>query len=639
MASLLYRIGRWSADHRWATIVSWIVLLALVATGAATLSRPLSDEFTIEGSRFQQVLDQLQAEIPESAGGIGTVTFSTEDGFTDEQRAGVAELVEGWTATDGVIEATDPFATQEQLDSAPEQIAQGREELEAGRAELAAGAAELDAGAEQLAAARAELAAGRAELEAQRAQLEAMEAQMPPAAFAQAEQQLAAAEAELEAGEAELTAREEQIEQGRAEIAAGEEELATAETQLDQGERLAELTDGVRQVSEDGTVAMAQIRFEATGGALDPEVTDEVQRLGDELTPQGVEINYSAEITTDLASLVGPAEAVGVVVAAIVLLVMLGSLLAAGLPLLNALAGIGVGLGAAMTLSAVVDMTSVTPVLALMLGLAVGIDYALFIINRHRVQLAQGVDLRESIARATGTAGNAVTFAGGTVIIALAALSVTGIEFLGVMGVVAAGTVAVAVLASVTLTPALLSLLGGRVLPARQRRRLERKNGDDGGRGWAAWVQRRPWLAILGVVVIAGALAIPAPQLRLGLPDGSQEPPDSTAYRTFDLIRDNFGAGASGPVIAVATLEEPAADEAAFTDVQLELAEDLKAVDDVDYVVPFGMSEDLDTLAFQIAPVDGPSDESTVELVHQLLDNAEALGAEHGVEVGYTGAT
>ena len=116
MASLLYRIGRWSADHRWATIVSWIVLLALVTTNTATLSRPLSDEFTIEGSRFQQVLDQLQAEIPESAGGIGTVTFSTEDGFTDEQRAGVAELVEGWTATDGVIEATDPFATQEQLD-------------------------------------------------------------------------------------------------------------------------------------------------------------------------------------------------------------------------------------------------------------------------------------------------------------------------------------------------------------------------------------------------------------------------------------------------------------------------------------------------------------------------------------------
>jgi len=639
VASFLYRVGRWAAEHRWATIVSWIVLIALVATGAATLSRPLSDEFSIEGSRFQQVLDQLQEELPESAGGIGTVTFSTEDGFTDEQRAEIAALVEEWTATDGVIEATDPFATQEQLDTAPDQIAQGRAELEAGREGLESGRAELTAGEEQLAAGRAQLEAGRAELEAQRQQLEATAAQLPPAARAQAEQQLAVGEEQLAASEAELTAAEEQLAAARTELEAGEQQLTASETQLDQAERLSELTDGVRQVSEDGTVAMTQIRFDSSGGNLDPEVTEEVQRVGDELVPEGVEINYSAEITTDLASLVGPAEAIGVVVAAVVLLVLLGSLVAAGLPLLNAIAGIAVGLGAALTLSAVVEMTSVSPVLALMLGLAVGIDYALFIINRHRVQLAQGMAVRDSIALATGTAGNAVTFAGGTVIIALAALSVTGIEFLGVMGVVAAGTVAVAVLASVTLTPALLSLIGERVLPARQRRRLERKAGNDATHGWAAWVQRRPWLAILGVALVAGALAIPAPQLRLGLPDGSQEPADSTAYRTFDTIRDNFGAGASGPVIAVATLDEPAADDATATELQLDIAEELKAVDNVDYVVPFGVSEDRDTLAFQVAPVDGPSDESTVELVHDLLDGADALGAEHGVQIGYTGAT
>src|SRR5699024_8189186 len=172
------------------------------------------------------------------------------------------------------------------------------------------------------------------------------------------------------------------------------------------------------------------------------------------------------------------------------------------------LAGVAVGLGAAFSLSAVVEMTSVTPVLAVMLGLAVGIDYSLFILNRHRTQLAQGMGVRDSIALATGTAGNAVTFAGGTVIIALAALSITGIEFLGVMGAVAAGTVAVAVLASVTLTPALLSLLGQRVLPARQRRSLERKHNGGAARGWAAKVQRHPWLSILGVLVVAGGLAI-----------------------------------------------------------------------------------------------------------------------------------
>lgn len=600
MATLLHRLGRWSAQHRWAAVITWLVVIALVATGAATLSEPLSDEFTIPGSRFQEVLDELQAEIPEAAAGIGTVTFSTEDGFTDEQREAVAAVTEEWAALDGVVGATDPFATQEQLDGSLDQIAAGRAELEAGRAELEADREELTAQRAELEAGEAALAAAREELEAQRAELEASRDMLPPAAIAAAEEQLAAAEQELSSREEEAAAGRAAIEAAEEELAAAEAELAAGQTQLDQGERLAQLTDGLRQVSEDGTVAMTQVRFASSGGQLDPEVTAEVQRIGDTLAEHGIEVNYSAEIVSDISSILGPAEVVGVAVAVVVLLVLLGSLLAAGLPLLTALVGVGVGVGGAMALSGVVEMTSVTPALALMLGMAVGIDYALFILNRHRMQLAEGMDLRESIALATGTAGNAVTFAGATVVIALAALGITGIPFLGVMGVVAAATVVVAVLAAITLTPALLSFLGHRVLPERQRARLARKNGDSATRGWAAAVQRRPWLAVVGVAVIAGVLAIPATQLRLGLPDGSQEPADSTAYRTYDLIRDNFGAGANGPVIAVATLDAPLADEAALTDLQLDIAEDLLDVDGVRYVVPFGASEDGDTLAFQL---------------------------------------
>ncbi|MFD1504636.1 MMPL family transporter [Georgenia yuyongxinii] len=261
----------------------------------------------------------------------------------------------------------------------------------------------------------------------------------------------------------------------------------------------------------------------------------------------------------------------------------------------------------------------------------------MFILNRHRLQLAAGMATRDSIALANGTAGNAVTFAGATVIIALAALGITGIPFLGTMGLVAAGTVAVAVLASVTLTPALLSLMGERVLPARQRRRLTRTH--DGAHGWAARVARRPWLAIAAVVVVAGVLASPTPQLRLGLPDGGQEPAGSTAYATFDLIRDNFGAGANGPIIAVATLADPQTDEAALTDLQLDIAEDLKAADDVRFVVPFGVSDDGSTLAFQVMPQEGPSHESTVELVDELVAGGADLGAQHAVTIGYTGQT
>lgn len=444
---------------------------------------------------------------------------------------------------------------------------------------------------------------------------------------------------DLEEADRKLRQTTARVEQAREDLAAAEAELAAGQTQLDQGERLAQLTDGLRQVSEDGTVAMTQVRFASSGGQLDPEVTAEVQRIGDTLAEHGIEVNYSAEIVSDISSILGPAEVVGVAVAVVVLLVLLGSLLAAGLPLLTALVGVGVGVGGAMALSGVVEMTSVTPALALMLGMAVGIDYALFILNRHRMQLAEGMDLRESIALATGTAGNAVTFAGATVVIALAALGITGIPFLGVMGVVAAATVVVAVLAAITLTPALLSFLGHRVLPERQRARLARKNGDSATRGWAAAVQRRPWLAVVGVAVIAGVLAIPATQLRLGLPDGSQEPADSTAYRTYDLIRDNFGAGANGPVIAVATLDAPLADEAALTDLQLDIAEDLLDVDGVRYVVPFGASEDGDTLAFQLMPAEGPGEEATVELVDRLIADQDELGAAHGVEVGYTGQT
>ena len=640
MAALLHRVGRWSAQHRWTAVISWLVIIALAVGGTLAFSQPLSDDFTVPGSRFQQVLDELEEEIPDAAGGIGTVVFSTEDTFTDEQRTAVADVTAEWSGLDGVIDATDPFATQAQLDGARDEIAAGRTELEGAQAELAAGREQLEAGAQQLDQAEAEIAAGREQLETQRAELEAAADMMPPAAAAAAQEQLAAAEAELAAGEEPLAAGREALEANEQQLAQGEQEIAAGQAQLDQGERLADLTEGLRQVSEDGNVAMTQIRFESSGGQLDPEVTAVVQSVGDALAADGIEVDYSAEIVSDISSIIGPAELIGVAVAVIVLLVLLGSLLAAGLPLITALVGVGVGIGGAMALSGVVDMTSVTPALALMLGMAVGIDYALFILNRHRMQLAEGMAVRDSIALATGTAGNAVTFAGGTVVIALAALTITGIPFLGTMGLVAAATVVVAVLAAVTLTPAMLSFLGERVLPARQRTRLAAKNGGDGAtRGWAATVQRRPWLAVIGVVVIAAVLAIPASQLRLGLPDGAQESADSTAYRTYDTIRENFGAGANGPIIAVASLDAPAADDAALTGLQLDIAEDLQAVDGVQYVVPFGVSEDGDTLAFQLMPAEGPSHESTVELVDQLIADQDELGAAHGVEVGYTGQT
>jgi RND superfamily putative drug exporter len=633
VASLLHRLGRWCADHHWTTIAAWAAVLALVGGTAAAFSKPLTTEFSIPGSRFEVVLNDLRQQIPVAAGASGTVVFTSEDGFDDAQRAAVEATLQEWRELDGVAEVVDPFATQAQLDSTDDELASAQEQLDAGAAEAEAGRAEL-------AAAQAEVDAGRAELDAGREQLEAARDQLPAAQVTATEQQLAQAEAELDAGQAE-------IDEGLAALEAGAAELAEGREQLVVGERLAGLSDGLRFVSEDGTVALSQVRFVADANSLDPALTEQVPEIGERLEGSGVDVDYSQEIVQDLSEVLGFGEVVGLAVAAVVLLVMLGSLVAAGLPLLMAFVGVAVGLLAAVSFSGLVQMNNTAPTLALMLGLAVGIDYSLFLINRHRTQLRRGMPVRDSIALATGTSGNAVAFAGMTVIIALAALTVTGIPFLSVMGLVAAGTVLVAVLVALTLTPAVLSLVGERVLPASQRLAAD---GSRGGReprhysetdtGWAAAVIRRPVLTIVGVLALVGFLAFPVADLRLGLPDGSAEPPESTAYQTYDLVRDTFGAGLNGPVIAVAELDEPLEEgEGALSAMQADIGEDLASIDGVEVVVPFGVSEDRQTLAFQMVPRDGPSEASTVQLVETLDAVGDQIGDEHGASIGFTGQT
>ncbi|WP_109473643.1 MMPL family transporter [Ornithinimicrobium cavernae] len=626
MASFLHRLGRWCAEHAWRTIVAWILVMATAGTAAATMMKPLSNEFSIPGSRFEQVLQDLEAALPAAAGASGTVVFSSEGGFTDAERQEVADLLAEWEQVEGVGAVTDPFTTQAQLDGSSAQLDDAREQLHQGRADLEAGRAELVSGQEEIDNGWTQYEAGLAALEENRDAL-------PPEMVADAEAQLAAAREQLEAGQAELDTGARELEQGEAELAAGEEELAL-------GERLAQLSDGLRFVSEDGTVALAQLQFEMDGASLDPAIGQELQELGTQLAGTGVTVDYSQAIVQDISSVVGATEAIGIAVAAVVLLVMLGGLLAAGLPLLMALVGVGVGVGGAMALTRFVDMNSATPALALMLGLAVGIDYSLFLINRHRTQLRQGMELRSSIALATGTSGNAVVFAGMTVFIALAALVVTGIPFLGVMGLVAAGTVLVAVLLAITLTPALLSLMGTRALGRRARVARHAPAAPQGRGGWAAWVQRRPWLAVAGVLVVVGLLATPALDIRLGLPDGASEPEDSTAYAAYDLTREHFGAGSNGPILAVATMEQPIGDtERALMQAQAGIGEDLAGVPGARSVVPIGVSQDRTTLAFQIVPEAGPAEQATVDLVGNLDESAAGIGEAHGAELGFTGQT
>ena len=347
----------------------------------------------------------------------------------------------------------------------------------------------------------------------------------------------------------------------------------------------------------------------------------------------------------------------------LVLIAVLGSLVAAGLPLLVALLGVGVGLGAAMAATAVVELNQTTPALALMLGLAVGIDYALFIVTRHRASLLRGDDRTESIGRAVGTAGSAVVFAGMTVVIALAALTLSGMPILAEMGLVAAATVAVAVVVAVTVSPAVLGLMGTRVVSKRGWRkagwsvpgdpssraavegahRADDSSGstEEHGAWYVRFVTARPWLTVLGVVAVLGTASIPVASMQLGLPDGGAEPKGSSAQVAYTTIGDAFGAGMNGPVIAVATLpssEVPTTDAGVLRE-QARIATALKDVEGVRSVLPFGASKDKDTLAFQIVPTTGPADPATKETVDRIGLASGTLERHSGIEVGLTGAT
>jgi RND superfamily putative drug exporter len=249
-------------------------------------------------------------------------------------------------------------------------------------------------------------------------------------------------------------------------------------------------------------------------------------------------------------------EAVGLTAAVVILLFAFGTATAMMLPIVSAVLGLVAALALIRFLGHIAEVPTVAPTLATMIGLGVGIDYALFIVTRHKLQLNEGMEVRESIARATATAGGAVVFAGGTVVIALVSLLASGIPFVGTMGYAAAVAVVVAVLAATTLLPALLGALGLRINSLRVK--LGRTHPDDHQpHGWAAWargVVARPWRSLVASIVVLAVLAIPVLNLHLGSSDNGELPKDTTARQAYDLIDEGFGPGANGPLLVSATL-------------------------------------------------------------------------------------
>jgi RND superfamily putative drug exporter len=345
-------------------------------------------------------------------------------------------------------------------------------------------------------------------------------------------------------------------------------------------------------------------------------------------------------------SAIGSTEGIGVVVALVVLLITFGSVVAAGMTMATALIGVAVGLSGILWVSGAVQMSSTAPILALMLGLAVGIDYALFIVSRHRAQANEGMPLEESIARSNGTAGSAVVFAGLTVLIALAGLSVVGIGFLTIMGLAAAATVAVAVLIAVTLVPALLGFAGDKVLRRRDRgpaATLLASGATDhfavvdhsvNPNRWIRMITKRPALVLVVTIVAMGVVAIPTTKLHLALPDDGSARIDSTQRKAYDLLAGSFGPGFNGPLI-VTVSADPANLESAVGSV----VADLSALPDKPIAVPAAVSTDGTFGVIQVIPASGPSDVRTENLVNDIRAQSAAWGTTAGASIGVTGQT
>ncbi|BCY05429.1 MMPL family transporter [Actinoplanes sp. L3-i22] len=474
MATLLYRLGRLSYRRRRLTLAVWLVALALIGVGAATLSGPTTGAFSIPGTESQRAMEVLAAKFGDgsenatakvvfTAPGGGTLTGATEKSAVEAAVAALAKVPQ-------VAAVADPF---------------------------------------------------------------------------------------------------------------------TAKT-----------------ISSDARTAYATVTYSV--GVT--EVTDAGRAAlfaaGDTAESAGLGVEYSGE-STQAADGGHSSEAIGIVIAALVLVITFGSLIAAGLPLLTAMIGVGLGMGGIQIATGFFDLSSSTSALATMLGLAVGIDYALFLVSRFRHELALGHDGEEAAGRAAGTAGSAVVFAGLTVVIALAALSVTGIPFLTAMGLAAAGTVTGAVVITLTFVPAVLGFAGRRVMP----KKVKPSSAVPFGERWARNVLRYRWVALvvaLGLIVTA---AVPVFHLKLALPDDSTASVTSTQRKAYDQLAAGFGAGFNGPLIVVATGSSDSFGAA---------KQAIAKLTDVVLVTEPVVDQAGDTAMLTVIPKSAPTSEATKDLVKAI---------------------
>lgn len=517
MASLLYRLGAFSAKRHWVVIAAWVLILISLSAWSSAAGKHYSAAFEVPGTESQNALDMLDQRFPQATGSSVNVIVTAKTGEIADSASSIATTAGQLANLAGVASVTNPLAANSP-ESSKSQIAQ-------------------------------------------------------------------------------------------------DGKTAYLSVQLD-----------------------ADTSLQTATGEQSPTAIS-IMQAGNSLAERGLIVAYTG-VPDATAAATDLTDVVGLGVSLLVLIITFGSLLAAGMPLITAAIGVSISGSLLVVLSNFVTLSATTPLLGSMLGLAVGIDYALFLISRHRNNLAAGIEPKQSVAMATATAGTAVVFAGLTVIIALLGLFVVGIPFLGMMGLGAAVAVLFAISIAVTLVPALLGLFGKRLIPKSGSRAWRREQADAQptlGAKWGRFITAKPLITVGLVLAALLTLALPAMQLRLTLPGAGYDAPGSITRTGYDAMSEAFGPGVNGPLLVVADISETEVTniESVLSALQSQF-EGRAGVKEVSPAIP---NETLDTAIVAVTPTTGPNDLATETLVQQLRDAAPAFEKANSFAYEITGST
>ena len=389
-------------------------------------------------------------------------------------------------------------------------------------------------------------------------------------------------------------------------------------------------------VSKDGSIAYADAIYSVPVANISDHSKAALEQSAEPARAAGITVAFGGGVVPPPGS--KSSEGLGILIAYLVLTITFGALLAAGLPLITAVIGVLIGILGVNALGSVVDLSATAPILATMIGLAVGIDYALFILHRYRENLSKGFDHAEAAARATATAGSAVIFAGLTVVIALTGLSVVNIPFLTVMGLAAAGTVVIAVAIAITLLPAMMGFAGTKITAPRSRVKAAAATTPPNASAslrWARVVTGHPLAVIAGGLIAVLVIASPVLDMRLGLPDAGSQPAGTTARTAYDLLSKGFGPGFNGPLLVVVD----APNSASPTKVAETTVAGLKSLTDVQAVSYPVQNAAKDVTIVSVTPKSGPTAVATSDLVNYIRTEAAKIQAVTGIQVLVTGQT